>query len=192
MRRFTLWICNLSMLYVFLCIPGCANAPDIPSPPLKQVFPLEVAGNKFETELKIKEKQTYTFGLSFLSRKSDPIGTKQVSKMTGSGGKNYLTGIYEDPGAPLSIRLKIDSVAETVVPFHFDQVISEVPKYAGGGAVYPDPDGELNAYFSFDIKIANVRLEPGLYRVSVEKCLAAPNTHGTPIYFHILRAYLGK
>lgn len=192
MKHFILRICKLITSSVFLGLSACANTPDMPTPPLMRVFPLEAAGNTLETELRIEEKQTYTFGLSFLGLKSDPNDRRRVDKLTGDSGQNIITGAYSNLGVPLSIRLKIESVADTVVPFHFDKVISEVPVYAGWSEVYPDHDGNLKSYFSIEKKIANIRLEPGVYRVSVENRLAAPATHGTLIYFHIIRAYLGK
>jgi hypothetical protein len=190
MKHFILRICKLITSSVFLGLSACANSPDVP--PLMRVFSLETAGNTLETKLHIEEKQTYTFGLSFLSLKSDKNDHRRVNKLTGDGLKNYITGIYNDPGVPLSIRLKIESVADTVVPFHFDQVISEIPAHMGWGGCFPAPDNKLDTYLCRNKKIANVMLEPGVYRVSVENRLAVPATHGTPIYFHIERAYLGK
>ena len=198
---------QVRFILVLLCVvpwlTACANDSKALKPPLEVPFALDKGGEIVELELRIIEKQTYTFGLGFIfnnnpqsewkqalgsfglrfplkdNERVDQSNWQRVFNLTGDGVKNTLTGKYANPGVPLRVNLKIESSEKGENSFELDQEITEIPLYANDGV-------------SRERKIANILLHPGLYKIRVLNVDAAPAAKGTPINFHIRRAYLGK
>lgn len=164
-------------LSTLLGITACAKQPKIPKPPIEIPFSLDKGAESVEVEFRITEKQTFTFGLGFYFNNKDE--GSRVLKLVGTAGRNKKTGEYVDLGIPLKMKLKIQSIGKSDLPFNFEKTETRIPQYS-------------SAANRFNKKIADIRLEPGLYKVNLENLLQAPSMQGIPIKFHIRRAYLGK
>jgi hypothetical protein len=169
------WIGTLT----FFTMIACAEQTKILKPPLEILFSLDKGDEVAEFEIRIVEKQTYTFGLRFYFNSKDPNDSWRVLRLVGTSTKNLHTGEYVDLGEPLKLQLQIKSIGENASSFDFDKSESKIGNYAADGN-------------SFDKKIANLLLEPGSYKVRLTNLMAVPAMQGTPITIHIRRAYLGK
>ena len=161
-----------------LGMTGCASTPK----PLDTPFTLHQGTEVAEFEVHIPELYTYVFGFSFFYKdpKQYPGDSDRILKFIGDAGRNKNGhGKYINLGEPLKVRLQIYSLGKKTPPFTFDEIKTEIVNYAVG-----------SGYFSK--RIANVLLEPGVYKVRLENLLAAPVMEGTPIHFHIGKAYFGK
>ncbi|MDP1651354.1 MAG: DUF5625 family protein [Rhodocyclaceae bacterium] len=175
-RSARLWVCLLCLSPWLL---ACASDSGPKKIPVEVPFALDKGGEVVELEVLIPERQTYTFGIGFGVNRKIPGDSKRVLELTGDASWNERTRTYGNLGIPLKVRLEIESVKPEEKPFRFDQEVSEIPLYAG-------------TYEAFQKMIANVLLEAGTYRVRVTNQLAARPTQGTPINFHIRRAWFGK
>jgi hypothetical protein len=159
-----------------LGMTGCASTPK----PLDTPFTLHQGTEVAEFEVRIPERYTYVFGFSFFYKdpKQYPADSWRILKLVGTGTQDK-DNKYVNLGEPLKVRLQIYSVGKKTPPFAFDEIKTEIVNYAVG-----------SGYFSK--RIANVLLEPGVYKVRLENLLTAPAMQGTPIHFHIGKAYFGK
>lgn len=174
-RQLRIWLCSMVLLP---WLATCAIADGPKKVPLEVTFTLDKGGEVVELEVLIPERQTYTFGIGFMVNRKIPGDSQRVLALVGTAARN-VTGKYVELGVPLRLRLEIESMKTEGAPYHFDQEISEIPKYA-------------TSYEAFEKRIANVKLEAGTYHVKVTNLLAAFPVQGTPINFHIRRAYFGK
>lgn len=159
-------------------LAACATADGPKKVPLEVPFALDNGGEVVELDVFIPERQTYTFGLGFMVNRKIPGDSTRVLELVGTAARD-ATGKYVELGVPLKVRLEIESVKVEGTSYRFDQEVSEIHKYAG-------------SYDAFEKMIANVMLDAGTYHVKVTNLLAAPPVQGTPINFHIRRAYFGK
>ncbi|WP_141213228.1 DUF5625 family protein [Janthinobacterium sp. PC23-8] len=171
----TFWMGTL----FFFSMIACAEQTRILKPPFEMPFSLDKGDEVAEFEIRIVEKQTYTFGLGFHFNRKDPNDSWRVLRLVGTSTKNSHTGEYVDLGEPLKLRLQIKSIGEDGLSFDFDKNESKIGNYAADGK-------------SFDKKITNILLAPGTYKVRLTNLMAAPAMQGTPITIHLRRAYLGK
>lgn len=176
------WLVTSSLLLVLIASLGgvaYGNGAKLPKPPFDIPFSLDKGGEIVEVEICIVERQIYTFGLAFKINRDDPGDAKRLIKLMGDAEpRPTFKGKY-DLGAPLKIRLQIQSISNGASSVVFDKVVSEIFLYAGGAGDYKK-------------KIINIPLDSGSYKVRVENMLPSPVMAGRPINFHIYRAYLGK
>lgn len=171
------WL-SIFMLAFFPWLTACANDAQSPKPPLILPFEVQKAGNKVELELRIVERQTYTFELQYFYKKNDQADRAKAWQLAGGSIKDK-TGKWIETGAPLRLKLKIIRSLEGNEQFQFEENISN-PRLSSWGS------DSLNA------NLANVLLGPGIYKVSVENLSDAPKFQGMKIGLRIARAYLGK
>jgi hypothetical protein len=159
-----------------LGMTGCASTPR----PLDTPFTLHQGTESAEFEVHIPERYTYVFGFFFFYKdpKKYPGDADRVLKLIGTSTQDK-DDKYVNLGEALKVRLQIYSVGKKTPPFAFDEIKTEIVKYSTGGGF-------------FSKRIANVLLEPGVYKVRLENLLAAPAMQGTPIHFHVRKAYFGK
>lgn len=150
----------------------------ISKPPLALAFSLDKGAEVIEIEIRIVEKQIYTFGLGFMYDTNVAHDSDRVLALI-NDTRNPVTHKYTNLGVPLTVRLRVQSLDADIPTVVFEKVESEIERYAGG-------------FGSYEKKIANINLEPGHYKVRIENILAAPALQGTSTNFHIRRAYLGK
>jgi hypothetical protein len=174
-RKFlSLWGVAIAALW----LTACSEESTVPKPPLVIPFALDKGGEVVEFEVRIVERQTYTFGLGFSANVRDRNDSERVLKLVGDPWKD-ASGRYLNLGEPLRIRLKIDSAVQSGGEFAFDQSTAEIARYS------MDSNG-------YNKQIANVLLDPGHYKVRIENLQPAPAVRGTPVNVHVRRAYLGK
>lgn len=169
---------SIFMLAFLPWLSGCANGSQPPTPPLSLPFEVQKAGYKVESELRIVERQTYTFELQYFFRENDQADRAKVWKLAGGSLKDK-TGTRVELGAPLRIKLKIIRKLEDNEQPQLEKNIANPHLYSWGGD-------------SLNSKIANILLDPGIYKVSVENLSDAPEFQGIKVGLRIARAYLGK
>lgn len=164
------------VLAFFPYLAACTSESHPYRPPLALPFDVQKAENKVETELEIIEHQTYTFALEYFY-------TNQVerAKVWSLAGGSFMdqAGKWIEPGAALQIKLKIVRRLEGKEQPQFDGIMTNPQLTSWGGD-------------SLKAKLTNILLEPGIYKVSAENLIDAPEFHGTKVGLRIARAYLGK
>ena len=159
-------------------LSACVGNSQIPKPPIEFPFAVEKAGSKIETELRITEKNIYSFDLRFMYKEDDQTDRARVRKLTGDDGTDK-TGKLIDPGAFILLNLKIYRLEAQRESLVIVKESSEQPLYSWGGD-------------SFNKTILDIPLDIGHYRIRIENLKDAPELVGTKINFQIARAYLGK
>lgn len=171
------WI-FIAMLSFLPWLSACADSSQQSKLPLSLPFSVEKAGDKAESELRISERQTYTFELQYFYQKDDQIERAKIWHLAG-GARKDEAGKWIERGAPLQIKLKIVRRLERSEQLQFEENISN-PRLSSWGNN------------SLEAMLANVLLDPGIYMVSAENLSDAPEFKGKKISLRIARAYLGK
>lgn len=130
-------------------------------PPIVIPIVIAKAGSKIETDLNIVEHNIYTFSLRFFFRGNDKEDRGRVLKLTG-GSELDASGKPVEPGVPTPVYLKIYAVN---------------PKSQQQQLIYAenlDPHMTKAADDHFKKGLADIELQPGHYRVSVETLQDAP------------------
>jgi len=158
-------------------LTACANGSQPPKPPIMLPFEVHKAGYKVESEFRIVERQTYAFELQYFPIENDQVDRDRVWKLAG-GHFIDEAGKWVEPGAPLRIKLKIIQIRDGSEQSLFEENIA---------------NPHLSSWsWDLDAKLANVLLDPGIYKVSVENLMYAPEFQGMKVSLRIARAYLGK
>ncbi|MCL2789613.1 MAG: DUF5625 family protein [Desulfobulbus sp.] len=123
------------------------------------------AGAKIETEVRIVERYSYSFTLSFLYR--DQADFARMKKLTGDR--------YVNAGIPIPLSLTIFKLDANGQHLLFTKEISEFPTYAWGGSI--------------DKKIVDVFLETGQYAIRVECLQDIPELQDTKMNFVLVKNY---
>lgn len=168
----------IAILVLFPWLSACANGVQAPRPPLNLPFAVQKAGSKLETELRIVEGRSYSFTLRFMYKENDHADFVRVRALAGSH-KRDMTGKLIDPGVPILLKLVINQVDAQGSNLLFAREISEQALYSLGGD-------------SHNKKIADIPLDAGYYRVSIESLRDVPELEGTKINFVIVTTYFGK
>lgn len=159
-------------------LTACANDIQPLKPPISLPFAVQKAGSKAGAEVRIIERQTYAFELQYFHKENDQDDRANTWNLAGGSLKDK-SGKWVEPGAPLRIKLKIIRRLERGEQIQFEEDISNPRLTSWGGN-------------SLDAKLANVLLDPGIYRVSVENLNDAPEFQGAKVSLRIARAYVGK
>jgi hypothetical protein len=150
------------IMMMVACFTGCVAGP---KPPIELPFAVHQAGATVSTELWIVDKYKYPFVLRFEYKEKDKADQERVRKLVGSGGKNKWTGKIIDPGIPIPL-LEKDVLA-----------------------LGEDAHG-IN-YFERDIDRNQIKIPPGLYRVTVQSLKDIPELANTKVFF-VIRNPRGK
>jgi hypothetical protein len=158
------------------CFTGCAAADPL-TPPIQLPFAVHQKGATVSTILQMLEERDYPFSLRFYYNEKDKADRGRVRKVVGGGGRDRYGKIVE-PGIqiPLKITINIlDSSGER--PFLEKEVLTA---------------GIISWNGSFRRKIDNVKLAPGLYRVTVQSLKDVPELVNTKVTLGIYLRERGK
>jgi hypothetical protein len=163
-------------------IVGCATVPIYPTVP----FAVHKAGATMVQEVKLVHDRTYELYLKYYHKRGEDA--ERVKRLTGSGAYRVDESgkrIYVDTGIPVYLELKIKGLDEAVKGFSFEEKLYVGPMSAGGVEwVDGKPNKNTNkAYFERIIK--EIRLKPGLYRITLKSLRNIPALEGTSIGFQI-------
>jgi hypothetical protein len=195
------WL-SIFMLAFIPWFSGCTTVPQAPKPPIFLPFNVQKAGNKVETEMRIEERKQYSFRLRFAYKKNDLEDDKRVRKLTGDSRQRYENRI--DVGISTPMRFKIGEDGKAALQQDISEkgltwIDSGIPTPLRFKINVIDNEGEkllleqdipimgLTSWGSgiLDKIFAQVILNPGHYRVSVESLKDAPELVGTKITFCI-------
>lgn len=169
----------LLCILVSFCITACAFEKPVPKPPINLPFALEQGNEIVEVIFSVSENHKYTFGLTFKAHSTnDAADMKKLAMLMGDPEVRNYKGKY-DMGAPLLLRLQVESMDKQKSDLAFDQTTEKIFLYAGGFGDYKK-------------KIADIHLKPGTYKAKVENIKASPLFNGREVYFHVHKNYLGK
>lgn len=143
---------------------------DLPTPPISLPFGLQKAGNNVDTVVRIKKCHHYGFTLMFDYKENDQLDRARVRKLVG-GHETDATGVVIEPGILTPVRLKISEISVAGERLVFEK--ESTPILSTWGAD------------SFGKRIGEALLQPGIYRISLEALVEAPEYIGTPIYLRI-------
>jgi hypothetical protein len=173
----------LSSLIIFLCILACAKEDENglpPKPPIEIPFEVHKAGAKVETEMQTVENQSYyIFNLKFKYNEDKQGEWERVYALTGGTGKDKH-GRAIEPGVPIHLRLKINSIETEGEKTIFEKEINDPQelRLTSWGKSY------------FSKQIAGVKMKPGRYSVSLESLKDVPDLIGTLVFLEI--TYMAK
>jgi len=166
------------VMAVIFCFTGCVATG--PRPPIELPFAVHQAGATVMTELRIVDKYKYPFVLRFEYKEKDKADQERVRKLVGSGGRNKWTGKIIDPGIPIPLKLTI-----SIIELSGERILSEKNVLALG------EDAHGINYFERDIDRNQIKIPPGLYRVTVQSVKDIPELANTKVFF-VIRNPRGK
>ncbi len=164
------------IMIMIACFTGCATSNPF-TPPIELPFAVHQKGATVSTRLQMLEERNYPFYLKFYYDEKDKADRGRVRKVAGGGGRDRY-GKSAEPGIqiPLKITINIiDSSGER--PFLEKEVLTA---------------GIVSWNGSFDRKIDNVKLAPGLYRVTVQSVKDIPELVNTKVTLGIYLRTSGK
>jgi hypothetical protein len=165
------------IMMMVACFTGCVAGP---KPPIELPFAVHQAGATVSTELWIVDKYKYPFVLRFEYKEKDKADQERVRKLVGSGGKNKWTGKIIDPGIPIPLKLTI-----SIIESSGERTLLEKDVLALG------EDAHGINYFERDIDRNQIKIPPGLYRVTVQSLKDIPELANTKVFF-VIRNPRGK
>lgn len=162
-------------LMLFAALPllsACKESEEggLPTPPISLPFEVQKAGNKVDTVVQIKKCHHYGFTLRFGFKENDQLDRARVKKLVG-GYETDTAGVVIEPGIPTPVRLKISEISTAGERLVFEK--EGAPTLTSWGAD------------SFGKRIGETLLQPGIYRISLEALLSAPEYTGIPIHLAI-------
>jgi len=163
-------------------LAGCATVPYYPPVP----FAVQHAGTTMVQDVKLVHDRNYELYLWYYHNKGIEDG-KRVRKLVGSGAYQRDEAgkwVPVNDGVPVYLELKITGLDEAVKSFYFEEKLF-VGEYIGASIEWvngkPNKDTD-KAYFKRIIK-RNIRLKPGLYRITLKSLQDIPELQGTSVAF---------
>lgn len=177
--RFSILI-FLFLLTIFLssAIVGCYASG--PRPPIELPFAVHQASATVSTELRIVDNYTYPYVLRFVYEEKNYADRERVRKLVGSGARNRLTGEFKEPGIQIPLKITVN-----VIDSSGERTFLEKEILTGG------LDSFNSKYYERDIDRNQIRIPPGLYRVTVQSLKNIPELANTKVIF-IIRNPRGK
>jgi hypothetical protein len=180
---------NKNVLYFFIfiitilflsTIAGCATAPRYPAVP----FAVHRAGATISQDVKLVHDRTYELYLRYYHKGGED--SKRVVKLTGSGAyRRDESGklIPVNDGVPVYLELKIRGLNEAAKEFYFEEKLF-VGFVVAGGIEWVDgkPNKDTDKAY-IDRIIKEIRLKPGLYRITLKSLRDITVLEGTSIAF---------
>jgi hypothetical protein len=166
----------LRTLSLFIALFFLAARSGAAAPPVEVPFAIDKKDAVAEFDLRVLEARQYTFGLSFLVDDKTPGDAQRVIALMGAWGAGPGKG--QDAGSPLRVKLSVQKTGthESAI---FDREVSEIYWYSHGSG-------------SYNKRIADIPMGPGIYKVRLENRLASDPMSGRVVKFHIYTTYLGK
>jgi hypothetical protein len=163
---------------------GCATTePHYPSVP----FAVHRAGETIEQEVQLVHDRFYEFRLR-LYHTRECEDAKRVHRLAGSGVYHRDESgkmIPINDGIPVYLELKVIGLDEAINGFYFQKKLL-VGEFIGSSVelVNNKPNKDTDKPF-FDRIIKEIRLKPGLYRITLKSLRDIPALEGTPVAFKL-------
>ena len=156
-------------------VASAARAPQ--KPPFVLPFDPGVAGTMVATEFRVTKPLLYSVQLQYDFREGDQADRARAWRLAG-GRQTQGPGMSKEPGAQLALRVVVSSSTAGSNPL-VNEIVRN-PRLTSWGA--SALKAELIAF----------KLDPGMYKVSVESLQAAPEFHNEPVGVLVVRPYRGK
>lgn len=160
-------------IIIFL-LSSCAEQAQADREPITHSFKLE-KGMKIEIYLDAIEKPyTYTFSLDLLMDKKSPAEKDRIAALWGGNGGYYKDTYIPIPvGLPIPVKLTVDRVTPARMERIFDKKILKESNWEGSDTILAK-------------LIAEIKLEPGRYRIQLESLENVSELNNVPVQFRVL------
>jgi hypothetical protein len=161
------------IMVMFFCFAGCVAAG--PRPPIELPFAVHQAGAMVSTELWIVENgpYKYPFDLKFIFNEKDKKDRERVLKLVGRYERD-ARGKLRQPGITIPLKLTITIIDSSGERLLLQKEVSVGPCYAYG-----------HNDFLRRIDEDQIKMPPGLYRVTVQNLKDIPELADTKVFFTI-------
>ena len=179
-RTFPNFILFLTTILLSSTMVGCATAPIYPAVP----FAVHRAGATMMQDVKLVHDRTYEFSLKLYHNRGKDA--ERVGKLAGSGAQRKdETGkwVLIDDGIPIYVELEVTGSDEAVKGFYFKEKLFAGGCIAGGLELVKNIDNKETEKYYFRRMIKEIRLKPGLYRITLKSLRDIPELEGTSVAF---------